>query len=142
MNRTTSSDTTIEKAREVIAAERHRQIAIHGFDAARDGTYVKGELYAVAQCYYSPADVMTFWPESWDRSWWKPTTRMRDLGKCGALLEAEIERCERWTSTKPWPKEHFGGLELAEHLKKCRANLATVTSGIAWLISDTPQRRE
>lgn len=36
-----------------------------------------------------------FWPWTWDRSWWKPTNRRRDLVKAGALILAEIERLDR-----------------------------------------------
>lgn len=131
------NDVLVTKARMLISGERRRQVVFHEFDADRDDTYVKGELFSVARCYYMPADVLLFWPETWDRKWWKPSTAMRNLTKAGALIQAEIERCERWQGTsKPWPADDFGGYSLDAYLRKCRSNLATVVSGMAWMLSD------
>ena len=49
-----------------------------------------------AACYAVP-DVFSqgYWPPTWDFSWYKPTTRIRDLVKAGALIAAEIDRHQR-----------------------------------------------
>jgi hypothetical protein len=41
------------------------------------------------------ASWLQIWP--WDRKWWKPTDRRRDLVKAAALILAEIERLDRAT---------------------------------------------
>lgn len=82
-----------------IAYERGRQANPdgEGFTFERDDKYVYGELASAAASYAYHAsrrtDVPFAWP--WDFSWWKPTTRRRDLIKAAALIVAEIERLDR-----------------------------------------------
>lgn len=103
-----------------IAAERHRQVAVEGFDAAGDDVCTDGRLAAGAAFYALPLntferrDAMCFgtaphgWP--WPRQSWKPapvtddgngnavvTTggRIRELEKAGGLIAAEIDRLIR-----------------------------------------------
>ena len=91
-----------------VMGERVRQIAVEGWDDIHDDCNDKAELAQAAACYAlsgTPADEAVFihgrwndprdlfWP--WDRSWWKPTDRRRDLVKAGALILAEIERLDR-----------------------------------------------
>lgn len=85
-----------------VLAERQRQVAVEGWDAAHDDEHNHGELATVASCYidaHNPCRVVgslpSHWPRSWDESWWKPTSHRRDLVKAAALLLAEIERIDR-----------------------------------------------
>ena len=85
---------------EEIAAERKRQIEVEGWTAEHDDFHDDDELAVAAGCYAFPNRRMGFrlkipvdWP--WHPSWWKPTTRRRDLIKAGALIVAEIERLDR-----------------------------------------------
>lgn len=107
---------------ELIAAERRRQIEIEGWTPAHDDEHVHGELAAAAACYvaHNPqkmcvregvADIsggrgecvvygkkeftvpMT-WPKTWHPAWWKPSDRITDLAKAGALIAAEIDRLQ------------------------------------------------
>ena len=87
-------------ARDVIA-ERRRQVDVEGWTPEHDDQHRRGEMAAAAAAYALHdlqggwfgrwRDVM--WP--WDKQWWKPTTRRRDLVKAGALILAEIERLDR-----------------------------------------------
>lgn len=98
-----------------VLAERKRQIEAEGWTIEHDDTHTEGELaraggiYAViagshetayrnAICKYYLGDVHELlmqyrWP--YDRSWYKPTNRRRDLVKAAALIIAEIERLDR-----------------------------------------------
>lgn len=108
-------------ALEDIAAERQRQIEHEGWTPAHDDKHEYGELAQAAAAYASHTphreQVDAFaqragggesrvgwflpytllWP--WDRTWWKPTDRRRDLVKAGALIVAEIERLDRAAAT-------------------------------------------
>lgn len=98
---------------EAIAAERRRQIEAEGWTTEHDDTHTRGEMAAAAGVYAlaaasqndyrfvligSPvndclAGAMELWP--WEKSWFKPTDRRRDLVKAGALIAAEIDRLDR-----------------------------------------------
>lgn len=105
------AEATSQAARDVLA-ERQRQVSVEGWDDIHDDCNDKSELAQAAACYAlsgTPADEAVFihgrwkdprdlfWP--WDRAWWKPTNRRRDLVKAGALILAEIERLDRATPT-------------------------------------------
>ena len=76
--------------------ERMRQQLVEGFGPQRDDGYTQNELVRAAVCYaYPPPGGYLESPWPWDMSWWKPTTRRRDLVKAAALLLAEIERIDR-----------------------------------------------
>lgn len=76
-----------------VTRERMRQVMVEGFTATRDDGYTNNELPRAAVAYAGyPSD---HWPWPWPLSWWKPTTRRRDLVKAAALLIAEIERLDR-----------------------------------------------
>lgn len=83
-----------------IAAERRRQIEVEGWAPEHDDLHRDGVLARAAACYAAPSYPLighTFLPMGWpwEQSWWKPTTRRRDLVKAGALIVAEIERLDR-----------------------------------------------
>lgn len=80
----------------LIEAERERQIYQEGWTEEHDDKHVNNELALAAACYAVP-DVFSqgYWPPTWDLSWHKSTTRIRDLVKAGALIAAEIERLQR-----------------------------------------------
>lgn len=80
----------------LIEAERNRQIHVEGWTEEHDDKHVNNELALAAACYAVP-DVFSqgYWPPTWDLSWYKSTTRIRDLVKAGALIAAEIERLHR-----------------------------------------------
>lgn len=105
-----------------IAAERQRQIAAEGWDAAHDDAHTDGSLSRAAACYAAHASAYQRvsqdvsldvyreieprnsagtlgWP--WDWKWWKPKDPRRDLVRAGALIAAEIDRLDRIKSVKP-----------------------------------------
>lgn len=84
----------------LIHQERWRQISVEGWTPQHDDEHGDGQLASAAACYaLGEPDVgedfhrVTLWP--WDAWWWKPTDRVRDLVKAGALIAAEIERLQR-----------------------------------------------
>lgn len=80
----------------LIEDERNRQIHVEGWTEEHDDKHVNNELALAAACYAVP-DVFSqgYWPPTWDLSWYKSTTRIRDLVKAGALIAAEIDRLQR-----------------------------------------------
>lgn len=93
-------------ALEDIAAERRRQIEVEGWAPEHDDMHRDGVLARAAACYADPHLVFRGWTRDgqkvsipdhwpWEPSWWKPTTRRRDLVKAAALIVAEIERLDR-----------------------------------------------
>ena len=107
----------VEGAASDVLAERERQKSAEGWTPDHDDEHGNGELARAAACYAHAAGlnpsarafledapdyagehmVITrrLWP--WDRSWWKPKDRRRDLVRAGALIIAEIERLDRAT---------------------------------------------
>lgn len=92
-----------QAARDIVA-ERVRQVVKEGWLPEHDDQHAGGELAKAAGCYAwiaGQSDELRLifdappptWP--WDREWWKPTDRRRDLVKAGALILAEIERLDR-----------------------------------------------
>jgi hypothetical protein len=90
------------KAARDVLAERARQISVEGWTPERDNQYAKGELAEAGACYAllagkgataSELDQPGLWPWHW--TWWRSTTRRRDLVKAGALIIAELERLDR-----------------------------------------------
>lgn len=90
-----------------IAAERQRQIEQEGWSLAHDDQHTNGSLAIAAACYAAPDSSIFDYPNPvlasdprrlvwpWDRKWWKPKDRRRDLVIAAALLVAEIERLDR-----------------------------------------------
>jgi hypothetical protein len=91
-----------------IAAERCRQVEAEGWSADHDyHAHCNGELAKAAVCYalepkFGPETldfIERWWP--WERKWWKPKDRRRDLIRAGALIVAEIERLDRAKEPRP-----------------------------------------
>lgn len=96
-----------------IAAERRRQMEVEGWTIEHDDAHGRHDMPRAAACYAWVASLSgdvrelmghcdewntmpvfrALWP--WDRKWWKPTGRRRDLVKAGALIAAEIDRLDR-----------------------------------------------
>lgn len=99
-----------------VLAERRRQVSAEGWTPEHDDLHSDGSLAAAGACYamHTAIDIgisagridryaaparrfdkfmPDYWP--WDRDWWKPNTRRRNLVKAGALILAEIERLDR-----------------------------------------------
>lgn len=88
---------------EDVFAERKRQITSEGWTAAHDDEHDGGEMAIAGACYAMRADrvggghdVPKEWP--WDKAWWKPKNKRRDLVRAAALIIAEIERLDRLIS--------------------------------------------
>lgn len=86
-----------------VTAERRRQIEEEGWTGEHDDRHTDGSLALVGAAYalnasvdsYSPTRDPAYWPLSWDKKWWKPKDRRRDLVRAAALIIAEIERLDR-----------------------------------------------
>lgn len=116
---------SFSKVERDIHAERQRQMTHEGWTPEHDDTHAGGQMALAAGCYAMFASAsdsqrantdmpgslaslgktitgwaawLQIWP--WDRKWWKPTDRRRDLVKAGALIIAEIERLDRLESRK------------------------------------------
>lgn len=101
---TGSTNSLTDAARDVLA-ERERQVTAEGWTPEHDSKYRDNELPRAAACYALAFDIrfsdLHVWP--WERSWWKPTDKRRNLVKAAALILAEIERLDRVTATEPQP---------------------------------------
>lgn len=94
---------TTDNIVEDIRSERYRQIQHEGWSHSHDDKHDGGELAMAAGCYAfacagasirSQVDGLPLsWP--WNKKWWKPTTKRRNLVKAAALIVAEIERLDR-----------------------------------------------
>jgi hypothetical protein len=85
-----------------VLAERQRQIEMEGWTAEHDDLWTGGELasagvaYALASHEIERAPME--WP--WDKEWWKPKNRRRNLVRAAALIIADIDRMDR-TQVEP-----------------------------------------
>lgn len=75
---------------QLIYEERDRQKKYEGFDSDHDSKWTSGELAKASACYALGDNIPNIWP--FDKEWWKPKDRIRDLQKAGALIAAEIDR--------------------------------------------------
>ncbi len=87
---------------EIIAEERQRQIESEGWTPEHDSQHTKGQLAILAMLYccpskYRPLIAPSAWFKTmnWDFKWWKPTDRIKELAKAGALIAAEIDRLQK-----------------------------------------------
>jgi len=84
---------------QLIAEERQRQIEVIGRTPERDSVYKANQLIMASVAYALNAAGFTSpmppneWP--WHENYWKPSTKIRDLVKAGALIAAEIDRLQR-----------------------------------------------
>lgn len=77
---------------ELIAEERKRQIEVEGWTESHDDEHDTGFLVAASICYELQTK-LSCWP--WEDKWWKPSTKLRNMVKAGALLLAEKGRIDR-----------------------------------------------
>ena len=96
--------TDLSKATRDVMNERDRQWNEEGWTPEHDDKHVNGEMARAAAGYAFHAGLSDEWrakglpqgwPAGWAFSWWKPTSRRRDLVKAAALILAEIERLDR-----------------------------------------------
>lgn len=95
-----------DSALELIGAERQRQVDVEGWTPAHDDEHDDHQLSEAAAAYALgvreavglDGQRVRLWP--WDAGAFKPTARIRDLVKAGALIVAEIERLQRATAPK------------------------------------------
>lgn len=85
--------------------ERNRQVLDEGFDEKHDSEHSQGELiqaaiaYALADSDNNVAgmgqntEAYAWFP--WDMQDWKPSNRIHNLVKAGALIAAEIDRLQK-----------------------------------------------
>lgn len=82
-----------------VIVERRRQINIEGWSSHHDDQHSYGEMALAAGCYamfglcFNAGDPPKYWP--WDKKWWKPSDKRRNLVKAAALIIADIERIDR-----------------------------------------------
>lgn len=81
-----------------VIGERLRQVLSEGWTAAHDDRYLDSELLQAAAAYAfsghtDSGGVPATWP--WNKAWWKPSSKRRNLIKAAALILAEIERIDR-----------------------------------------------
>jgi hypothetical protein len=101
------------KAEADVLRERERQFYDEGWSHDHDDLHVGGQLAIAAACYLMPVcyvhvalgsipmndaawqamEPPEMWP--WDRGWYKPKNKRRDLVRAAALIIAEIERMDR-----------------------------------------------
>lgn len=74
-------------------------------DSARASTDLPAGLAAEGEDIHGWSAWLGIWP--WERRFWKPTDRRRDLIKAAALIVAEIERIDR-AAPSPTLKEEAG----------------------------------
>jgi len=83
-----------------IQDERERQVIEEGYDDSHDNQYKRGELVLASKAYFevsvdpSKTERPPYWP--WDRIYWKPKDKLRNLERSGALLLAEKARRTRF----------------------------------------------
>lgn len=75
----------------LIAEERKEQLTKHGWSIENDQQYINDELIDAAMQYIG-GDLISCWPETWDKKWYKPGNRIDELKRAGALIAAEIDR--------------------------------------------------
>ncbi|XKE45714.1 hypothetical protein LG302_00815 [Halomonas organivorans] len=107
--------------------ERMRQLSTEGWSREHDDLWQDGELAAAAGCYALHTCLMSRdkaqdqvpspWP--WDRTWWKPSDRRRNLVKAGALILAEIERLDRAAELKAQGCQACGSVPGQYHSPEC-----------------------
>lgn len=83
--------------KELIAAERQRQIEKEGWSEAHDDTHGPGALEAAAFCYRDAVDEVAEQPSEWpwSQAWWKPKGRQRNLERAGGLFQAAADAAAR-----------------------------------------------
>lgn len=73
--------------RDLIAAERRRQVETEGWTEEHDREHGPQMLAAAAQAYWH--NDPQYWP--WHGDWWKPKSQFRNLVRAGALYMAALD---------------------------------------------------
>lgn len=124
-------DFAITPAYALIQEERRRQIYEENHAIEFDDTHTKSELLRAAltyeNCVYAKeiqGDIIApeTWP--WPAKWFKPKSYKSNLIRAGALVEAEIDRKERWVA--PFEASQEERSELLKHLRRICGKLTTV----------------
>lgn len=81
-----------------ITTERQRQIENEGWSVGHDDDHHVSDLTDAALCYEDAlgdfdSPEPNHWP--WERKWWKPKDRRRNLIRSGALYLAARDWCQR-----------------------------------------------
>ena len=81
---------------ELIAEERQRQIDKEGYDEEHDAKEPINRMVACAISYamydIDELEAEAWW--SWDRKYYKPKDRLRNLERAGALIAAAIDKLQ------------------------------------------------
>jgi hypothetical protein len=92
---------------QLIVAERKRQVSQEGWSSKHDDRHRLQEMSRAALCYLESSITRGWLPQDryevepappgwpWERKWWKPKNKIRDLVRAGALIAAEIDRLQR-----------------------------------------------
>ena len=143
---------------EIILKERIRQIEEEGWTPTHDLQHVKGELANAAAHYAMTAEMIDFIDDHWgndqhlniwpfDLNWLKrsPKNRIKELGKAGALIAAEIDRiilskksAEEREEILKMSSTHILDYELNLRLPKARREDIVISggkgSGKTWIL--------
>lgn len=79
---------------ELIKSERTRQIEVEWWTLEHDKGWDKGLLGRAASCYETAMDENAIQPPNWpwDKEWWKPKSRVKNLVRAGALYLAQSDK--------------------------------------------------
>lgn len=99
---------------ELITKERARQIKREKYTPSHDDQHANSELLQAAACYIENGSDFNIgletvpWP--FETASWKPTGKIENLTKAGALIAAEIDRLQRAASVPNVPDQRPGEL--------------------------------
>lgn len=109
--------------KELIMAERQRQIDIEGWSVEHDDEHGPQILESAAKSYRDAEGPRSIMPKQWPwaEDWWKPKSRQRNLERSGALYLAAAEAAERAKDCEA--RDH-----LKEQARSCEVLLDSVLS--------------
>ncbi len=106
-----------------ISAERKRQIEAEGWTPEHDDEHGSTTLEKAAVCYAQADDEKAAQPQlwPWDKAWWKPKARLRNLERAGALYLAAAEAAQR-------ANDHETCNRLRNEVEGCAASIDSLFS--------------
>jgi len=117
---------SVMAGRQLITAERQRQIESEGWTPDHDDQLGIDVLELGAVCYRDAAGpdclLPSQWP--WSEQWWKPKSRQRNLERAGALYQAAADAAER-------AKDYRRRDNLLDHVTSCGTLLDSVLEAVA-----------